>query len=327
MGAHFEGIIPSQNMLNLVFLTIVSSANPALTQEVNFGDSASPKISEAEVGGKLFNLNGGDILGTAIGTGLGNLGSGLISNCLGIGKRSAQDVSEGDVNTRLFGLCKPNCNTCSCFDNKCSQYCGKCNNNGGGGILCKRSAQDVSEADVSGKLFGITTCGNNVNCNTCRCWNQRCKNQCNKCQFANCNTCRCRSNKCITQCSKCNNFNNNGNFVNCNTCFCSSSSCNSQCNKCFNNNNNFVNCNTCFCSSNNCYDQCSKCYNNNNNNGFSANCNSCSCSYNDCRNQCYKCNNNYDGWRAGSSTQVRAGSSDSSDSSSGGGGGAVNFDA
>ena len=94
------------------------------------------------------------ILGTAIGTGLGNLGSGLISNCLGIGKRSAQDVSEGDVNTRLFGLCKPNCNTCSCFDNKCAQYCGsKCNNNGGGGILCKRSAQDVSEADVSGKLF------------------------------------------------------------------------------------------------------------------------------------------------------------------------------
>ena len=30
-------------------------------EEVNFGDSASPKISEAEVGGKLFNLNGGDV--------------------------------------------------------------------------------------------------------------------------------------------------------------------------------------------------------------------------------------------------------------------------
>ena len=26
-------------------------------EEVNFGDSAAPKISEAEVGGKLFNLN------------------------------------------------------------------------------------------------------------------------------------------------------------------------------------------------------------------------------------------------------------------------------
>ena len=32
-------------------------------EEVNFGDSAAPKISEAEVGGKLFNLNlnGGDV--------------------------------------------------------------------------------------------------------------------------------------------------------------------------------------------------------------------------------------------------------------------------
>ena len=189
-------------------------------EEVTFGDDTSSRVSETEIGGKLFNIGG--IL------------------C----KRSAQDDSEVDVGTRLFGItnCQTNCNTCSCSNNRCNNKCNKCFNN------------------------------NNINCNTCRCRNRRCKNRCNKCKnnSVNCNTCRCRNRKCRNQCNKCNNNGGGGIFckrsaqevsevdvgtklfgitncqpkaVNCNTCRCRNNRCKSKCNKC-NNNGRFLKCST-----------------------------------------------------------------------------------
>jgi len=312
-------------MSKILTLAIFLASTPAFCQ-VDFIDTPT-KSSEVEVdskngevGTKFFNIDGGQIFGTAAGTLLGNLGTGFVNNCLfkrSLSKRSPQDESKTDdtgdeVNSRFFNLnCRPDCNTCYCSDRNCRNQCNKCYTQSSGG-------------NGFGNIFNGAG-GNYVNCNSCYCSSNSCYSQCNKCQnnaggFGN---------------------NNNGNYVNCNSCYCSSNSCSNLCTKCQNsgfgsvsNSGNYVNCNSCYCSSSSlCYTQCSKCQNNNfgnNNNGFgnnynggsgiiagtgTANCNICNCAYSNCQSQCYKCNNNYDGWRK--APESNSGSSEANNNNAG----------
>merc|ERR1712079_981929 len=210
----------------------------------------------------LADHTGTEIPGIAIGTGLGgilgNLGSGVINNCLfkrSITKRSPQDVGlsggGGEVvkDERFFLNCRPNCNNCYCSDNNCRQACQKCQNQQfGGGLgnclykrsVSKRSPQELSSGQGgsnanANERFNLANClnngggfGNNPNGGGFG------NNQNN--QFS-CLTCSCALNICASQCTKCSNngggFGNNQGF-NCNTCSCGLISCAQQCTKCSN---------------------------------------------------------------------------------------------
>ena len=127
-------------------------------------DQESRPVSGEDVDTRLFNINLGtldlgNVAGTALGTTLGNLGTGFLQDCFGIGKRSIimdqlvnrrrrnpQEVSdevpdvdsriigEDGVNSRIFctgggsggGYSRPNCRTCNCnYDNRCYNVCDK----------------------------------------------------------------------------------------------------------------------------------------------------------------------------------------------------------
>merc|ERR1711971_1103540 len=96
------------NMWKVMGLAIYLATNPAFNQEVSFGDAANSRVSEGEVGGKFFDIDGGQILGTATGTLLGNVGSDLLGGILGgggsgcFGKRSAQETSNSGVESKFF---------------------------------------------------------------------------------------------------------------------------------------------------------------------------------------------------------------------------------
>merc|ERR1711988_692523 len=136
MGKQFK---MDASTLLIAFTVIFSSCNAQIT----VGDNDRPNApSEGDVDSRFFNIDFGNIsLGgvaeTALGTTLGNLGTGFLQDCLGIGKRSilmdrlvnkrsAQEgtgeitdadsriISPQDVDQRLF-----------CLNN---------NNNGGGGF-------------------------------------------------------------------------------------------------------------------------------------------------------------------------------------------------
>merc|ERR1712038_2013185 len=199
MGRHSKTTTPTANMFYQLSFLLLTLAVTALCQEIDFGDNAPPRaasssqVSEGDVDQRFFNLNfdGGQILGTAAGTLLGNIGSDIVKDCFGIGKRSIimnrlvkrQDrVTAEDVDSRLFCLNnnRPNCNFCNCYsDNACFNQCRKCyssnsNNNGGNNY-------------------------NPVDCNYCSC--SQCFNACRKCvhnsggsfgsNSINCSTCSC----------------------------------------------------------------------------------------------------------------------------------------
>merc|ERR1711963_282494 len=210
----------------------------------DLGGSSTPL--EGDVDTRLFNLNLGGIGESAIGTVIGNAATGFINDCFGkrkrsifmdrmVNKRSPQEVTQDDVNTRLFclnnnqgglSISRPNCRYCYCSDRSCQRYCNKCNNNNNYGFSC-----------------------NNCNCRS----DNRCYNTCDKCYNSNnnnfgnnygslnCNTCSCSWNNCFNTCRKCvNNYNfGSGNFVNCNTCSCSyDQNCRNKCN-CYSYGNNY----------------------------------------------------------------------------------------
>merc|ERR1711936_1381575 len=179
------------------------------------------------------NINLGGIAETALGTTLGNLGTGFLQDCLGIGKRSiimdrlvnkrsAQEVtsevtdadsriiSPQDVNERIF-----------CTNNN-NGY------NGGGG-------------------FGGFGGSNRPNCRTCSCYNDnRCYNTCDKCYqgYNNYNTGGFSSNSGGSNFGSSNNnygsnsygsSNSGSGYTNSNSCSCTySSSCRRSCYKCSN---------------------------------------------------------------------------------------------
>merc|ERR1719219_2634717 len=131
--------------LLIAFSVIFSFSNAQIT----VGDNDRPNApSEGDVDSRFFNIDFGNInLGgiaeTALGTTLGNLGTGFLQDCLGIGKRSI--IMDRLVNERIFctnnnngynggggfggfgGSNRPNCRTCSCYnDNRCYNTCDKC---------------------------------------------------------------------------------------------------------------------------------------------------------------------------------------------------------
>merc|ERR1712186_324083 len=161
MGNHFKMIA---RLMLISYITVFYSTAEGLDPE--------------DVDSRFFNINLGtldlgQVAGTALGTTLGQLGTGFLNDCLGIGKRSvimdrlvnkrsAQEISddpsvdsriigEDDVNNRIFCL------------NQNNGY-----NNGGG--------------------FGGGFGGNRPSCNTCNCnYDSQCYNICDKCYRGNSN--------------------------------------------------------------------------------------------------------------------------------------------
>merc|ERR1712004_105040 len=169
-----------------------------ISQDLTFEDQG---VQEGDVGTRFFNVNLGNFdLGgvgeSVVGTVIGNAASGFLNDCFGKRKRSI--IMDRIVN--------------------------------------KRSAQEVSNGQVSGddvnnRLFCLNNNNNRPNCLLC-----------------NCN----RDYNCRNYCNKCSNYGNNNNFG-----FSGSS-----------NNNNYgsVNCNTCSCRyDTNCRNRCN-CYSYGNNN-------------------------------------------------------------
>merc|ERR1712066_977032 len=185
--------------------------------QITVGDNDRPNApSEGDVDSRFFNIDFGNIsLGgvaeTALGTTLGNLGTGFLQDCLGIGKRSiimdrlvnkrsAQEgtgeitdadsriISPQDVDQRLFclnnnnnggggfggfgGSSRPNCRTCSCYnDNRCYNTCDK----------CYQGYNNYNTGGFSGNSGGSSNFGS-TNSNSCSCtYSSSCRRSCYKC--------------------------------------------------------------------------------------------------------------------------------------------------
>merc|ERR1712083_1176342 len=159
-------------------------------------------------GGPIFGRKKRDAQSSDSVVGTGAVGGGAIGGGANGGGAVGGGVNPPPVsaNTRIFGVCQANCNTCSCLESRCYQQCNKCYNTNGIG-------------NGNGLIAGIL--GNHQQCNFCSCNDQLCYYQCQKCynninnNFGHnyCNYCDCRDNLCYQQCNyKCSNFNNNGNF-------------------------------------------------------------------------------------------------------------------
>merc|ERR1712226_443860 len=227
MGKQFK---MDASTLLIAFSVIFSFCDAQITVDEN----DRPNVpAEGDGDSRFFNIDFGNInLGgiaeTALGTTLGNLGTGFLQDCLGIGKRSiimdrlvnkrsAQEVtgevtdadsriiSPQDVNERIF-----------CTNNN-NGY------NGGGG-------------------FGGFGGSNRPNCRTCSCYNDnRCYNTCDKCYqgYNNYNTGGFSGNSGGSSFGSSNNnygsSNSGSGYTNCNSCSCTySSSCRRSCYKCSN---------------------------------------------------------------------------------------------
>merc|ERR1712119_169871 len=235
MGKQFK---MDASTLLIAFSVIFSFCDAQITVDENDRPTVP---AEGDVDSRFFNIDFGNIsLGgvaeTALGTTLGQRGTGFLQDCLGIGKRSiimdrlvnkrsAQEVtgevtdadsriiSPQDVNERIF-----------CTNNN-NGY------NGGGG-------------------FGGFGGSNRPNCRTCSCYNDnRCYNTCDKCYqgYNNYNTGGFSGNSggssnfgssnsnFGSSNSNYGNSNSGSGYTNCNSCSCTySSSCRRSCYKCNN---------------------------------------------------------------------------------------------
>merc|ERR1712226_1678236 len=231
MGKQFK---MDASTLLIAFSVIFSFCDAQIT----VGDNDRPNApSEGDVDSRFFNIDFGNIsLGgvaeTAIGTTLGQLGTGFLQDCLGIGKRSIimdklvnkRSAQEGtgevtDVDSRII----PGVNE--------RIFCTNNNNNGG--------------YNGGGGFGGFGGNNNLPNCNTCSCYNDnRCYNTCDKCYqgYNNYNT-GGFSNSGSNNYGNSNsgsspnygNSNSGSGYTNCNSCSCTySSSCRRSCYKCSN---------------------------------------------------------------------------------------------
>merc|ERR1712073_43576 len=205
MGKQFK--MDASTML-IAFSVIFSFCDAQIT----VGDNDRPNApSEGDVDSRFFNIDFGNIsLGgvaeTALGTTLGNLGTGFLQDCLGIGEITDADsriISPQDVDQRLFclnnnnnggggfggfgGSSRPNCRTCSCYnDNRCYNTCDKCyqgynNYNTGGfsgnsggssnfGSSNSNFGSSNSNYGNSNSNYGNSNSGSGyTNCNSCSC--------------------------------------------------------------------------------------------------------------------------------------------------------------
>merc|ERR1711879_712537 len=233
MGKQFK---MDASTLLIAFSVIFSFCDAQIT----VGDNDRPNApSEGDVDSRFFNIDFGNIsLGgvaeTALGTTLGNLGTGFLQDCLGIGKRSiimdrlvnkrsAQEgtgeitdadsriISPQDVDQRLFclnnnnnggggfggfgGSSRPNCRTCSCYnDNRCYNTCDK----------CYQGYNNYNTGGFSGNTGGSSNFGSsNSNFGSS---NSNYGNSNSGSGYTNCNSCSCTySSSCRRSCYKCNN--------------------------------------------------------------------------------------------------------------------------
>merc|ERR1719264_199968 len=233
--------------LLIAFSVIFSFCDAQITVDDNDRPNAA---SEGDVDSRFFTFDFGSIdLGgvaeTALGTTLGNLGTGFINDCLGIGKRSvimdrlvnkrsAQEVTGEvtDVDSRII----PGVNE--------RIFCTNNNNNGG--------------YNGGGGFGGFGGNNNRPNCRTCSCYNDnRCYNTCDKCyqgsnnyntggfsnsgssnnNYGNSNS-GSSPNYGNSNSGSSNNYGNSNSgsgYTNCNSCSCTySSSCRRSCYKCSN---------------------------------------------------------------------------------------------
>merc|ERR1712020_82887 len=225
MGNHFKMIA---RLVLISYITVFYS-----TAQIVVDDDNSPAegLDPEDVDSRFFNINFGtldlgQVAGTALGTTLGQLGTGFLNDCLGIGKRSvimdrlvnkrsAQEISDDpSVDSRIIGEDDVN-NRIFCLNNN-NGY-----NNGGG--------------------FGGGFGGNRPSCNTCNCnYDSQCYNICDKCYRGNNN----------------NGWGYSGNsFSNSNSGWSSSSSSSSNSGSSYNN----VNCSSCSCRYSSCRRSCYKC--------------------------------------------------------------------
>merc|ERR1712001_664286 len=219
MGNHFKMIA---RLVLISYITVFYS-----TAQIVVDDDNSPAegLDPEDVDSRFFNINLGtldlgQVAGTALGTTLGQLGTGFLNDCLGIGKRSvimdrlvnkrsAQEISddpsvdsriigEDDVNNRIFclnqnngynngggfgggfGGNRPSRNICD----KC--YRGNSNNGWGYSGNSGNSGNSFSNSNSgwSSSSSSSSNSGssyNNVNCSSCSCRYSSCRRSCYKC--------------------------------------------------------------------------------------------------------------------------------------------------
>merc|ERR1712018_690703 len=210
MGSHFK-MIARSSFIALFALSSVCFAQITVDEDSNDQSSVSPE----DVDTRLFNINLGtldlgNVAGTALGTTLGNLGTGFLQDCFGIGKRSiimaqlvnrrrrnpqeesdevpdvdSRIIGEDGVNSRIFctgggsgggfgGGSRPNCRTCNCnYDNRCYNVCDKCYQGGGYGYSANSNSGSGGYSNSnSGSSFGSSgsSYGNSNSVNCRTCW-------------------------------------------------------------------------------------------------------------------------------------------------------------
>merc|ERR1712061_442008 len=176
MGNHFKMIA---RLVLISYITVFYSTAQIV---VDYDNSPAEGLDPEDVDSRFFNINLGtldlgQVAGTALGTTLGQLGTGFLNDCLGIGKRSvimdrlvnkrsAQEISddpsvdsriigEDDVNNRIFCL---NQNNGYSFSNSNSGW-----------------SSSSSSSSNSGSSYS------NVNCSSCSCRYSSCHRSCYKC--------------------------------------------------------------------------------------------------------------------------------------------------
>merc|ERR1711963_894902 len=157
MGSHFK-MSPQSLLIHLFALYSVCYSQITLDD-----DQEARPVSGEDVDTRLFNINLGtldlgNVAGTALGTTLGNLGTGFLQDCFG------------------------NCN----YDNRCYNVCDKCYQGGGYGYSANTySGSGGYSNSNSGSSFGSSGSNygnsNSVNCRTCWCNDWKCKRSCGKC--------------------------------------------------------------------------------------------------------------------------------------------------
>merc|ERR1719411_170521 len=149
---------------------------------------------EGDVDSRFFNINLGtldlgQVAGTALGTTLGQLGTGFLNDCLGIGKRSvimdklvnkrsAQETSDDpSVDSRIIGENDVN-NRIFCLNNN-NGYNNGWGYSGNSGNSFSNSNSGWSSSSSSSSNSGSSY--SNVNCNSCSCRYSSCRRSCYKC--------------------------------------------------------------------------------------------------------------------------------------------------
>merc|ERR1712141_671062 len=194
MGNHFKMIA---RLVLISYITVFYS-----TAQIVVDDDNSPAegLDPEDVDSRFFNINLGtldlgQVAGTALGTTLGQLGTGFLNDCLGIGKRSvimdrlvnkrsAQEISDdSSVDSRIIGEDDVN-NRIFCLNNNNSNNGWGYSGNSGNTFSNSNSGNSFSNSNSgwsSGSSSSSNSGSSNVNCSSCSCRYSSCRRSCYKC--------------------------------------------------------------------------------------------------------------------------------------------------